>query len=469
MIWSSQHNAKPRRFRSLTLLVLLCGSAATASSPAFAEDVPNEPDIISGLETGLCAAHEAFVLAVHGGTVRGRHPHERKIGMIEALLPALSGRLEEGAAALDVVHAAVLAMEDSGVFNAGKGAIANQAGVIEMDASIMDGRSLAAGAVAGVSRLKNPVDAARLVMEKSGNVLLIAEGAETFALGEGAEEVPAAYFLHDHENLSDVPLPDDLEVEPPRADLPAALAGLSGSWAGLWAGALNQVLVIERLEPGGGSLVYAQGINEGWGLSEGLWERWPFRFVAGAIVFDRRRDGRIVATLSYRLEDRDTLLADYGMSRGGRVTGTLRRVQLVEQDKGGGTVGAVALDRCGDPAAALSTGGFGSKRPGRVGDSPIVGAGLYAKNGVAAIAATGKGEFFQRGVLAYEVIALMEHAGLSLADASDRVINGHLTRAGGRGGIIAIDGQGHVSMPYNTHGMVRGVVGSESPLRVTVY
>ncbi len=439
------------------------------ASVASADDPGAPPGIIASIETGACEARETFVVAVHGGTVWGRHPQRRKVAAIEAVLPALRGGLEAGARAVDIVHAAVVALEDSGAFNAGKGALANHADVVELDASIMDGRTGAAGAVAGVTRLKNPVDAARLVMERSGNVLLIGAGADSFALSNGAESAAPGYFLHAPTNVSDVPLPSNLSVTPPAADLPAALADFSGRWAGMWSGGLNQMLVIERIEAGGGALVYAEGVNEDWGVPEGRWERHRFRIEAGAIVFDRWDGDRKIAMVTYRLSDRDTLAADYTMSSGPTVTGTLQRLTDTDGVSGGGTVGAVALDRCGDLAAALSTGGYGSKRPGRVGDSPVVGAGLYAKNGAAAVAATGQGEFFLRGALAHEVIALIEHGGLSLAEATDRVIHGDLTAAGGNGGFIAIDPNGEVAMPYNTDGMARGVAGSDIAPRVTIY
>jgi beta-aspartyl-peptidase (threonine type) len=134
-----------------------------------------------------------------------------------------------------------------------------------------------------------------------------------------------------------------------------------------------------------------------------------------------------------------------------------------------GTVGAVALDRAGNLAAATSTGGMTNKRFGRVGDSPIIGAGTYADNETCAVSATGHGEYFMRGVVAYDVAAMMNYAGLSLVEASNAVIMGRLTELGGTGGIIALDREGNVSMPFNTPGMYRGSVDNEGNITVKIY
>lgn len=205
------------RSRLLFIILFLCGLTIAAPPDSFAQDSPAKSETS---DRNVCTAQDTFALAVHGGAVWGQYPHKRKVEMLETLLPTLGDRLGRGATAIEAVQTAVHAMEDSGAFNAGKGAIANQAAVIEMDASIMDGRSLAAGAVAGVSRIRNPIDAARMVMEQSGSVLLIDDGAESFALENGATEAPTDYFLYSLGNTSDVPLPDDLKIAPPDTELP---------------------------------------------------------------------------------------------------------------------------------------------------------------------------------------------------------------------------------------------------------
>ena len=269
-----------------------------------------------------------FALALHGGSsdlAAVPEPERRAFGVDAGVLLAqilAAGRpaLARGAAALDVVEAAVRAMEDSGVLNAGRGSTRNRTGDVQMDAAIMDGRGQA-GAVAAVHHLRNPVSAARMVMERSPHVLLAGADAERFAVGLGATPVATDYF---------------------------------------------------------------------------------------------RATGAFVAPA-----DADT-------------------------------VGAVALDRSGNLAAATSTGGIFGKLPGRVGDSPVIGAGTFADNATAAVSATGQGEFFMRLVLAHDVAAMMRYGGLSLADAAARAIRDKLSAAGGRGGLIAIDRAGAVVMEFNT-------------------
>lgn len=249
--------------------------------------------------------------------------------------------LERGGSSLDAVTAAVRILEDDPLFNAGRGAALARDGSAELDAAIMDGRNQKAGAVAAVRLIKNPVDLARRVMEKSRHVLLVSTGAEDFAVEEGIHLVPNEYF---------------------------------------------------RTE-------------------------------------DRRR----------QLES----------AQHGQKVSDLVPVPL-------GTVGAVALDAAGNLAAATSTGGMTNKRLGRVGDSPLIGAGTYAKNGVCGISATGHGEYFIRTVAAYHIASAVEYRGLSLEDAARELIHGILPKLGGEGGIIAIDAQGGIVMEFNTQGMFRG-------------
>ncbi len=279
--------------------------------------------------------------------------------------------LREGGSALDAVEATVRLLEDSPLFNAGKGAVFSAEGKNELDASIMDGSTLAAGAVAGVTRIKNPITAARAVMERTPHVLLAGSGAEAFAAAEGLEIVDPSYFFTERRWKA---LLQAREREaPPGADL-------------------------EPLPDGGGS----------------------------------------------------------GSGQGGR------------GGPGGlGTVGAVALDREGRIAAATSTGGLTNKKHGRIGDSPIVGAGTYAEAGCG-VSGTGKGEFFIRYAVAYDICARMRYQGLPIREAAERVI-GILKDAGGAAGVIALDGQGRPALVFNTEGMYRGWILADGVPHVAIY
>ena len=316
------------------------------------------------------------VIAIHGGAgtiVRASMSPALEADYrraLQAILRAGVALLAAGARALEAVTEAVRLLEECPLFNAGKGAVYTDAGTHEMDACVMDGRTLAAGAVAGVTRVRNPVLAARAVMAHSGHVLMIGPAAQEFVARYGVELVAPDWF-----------------------DTP------------------------ER---------HAQ------------WQR--ARQQAGP-------DGTPV------LLDHDaaSLLAS-----------TSTASAPLDPDSKFGTVGAVALDAQWHLAAATSTGGVTNKRVGRVGDSPIVGAGCYA-NHLVAVSTTGTGEMFIRAVTAYDVSALMEYAGLSLQMATQRVIMDKLPRIAGRGGLIAVDSQGQVALPFNTEGMYRGFarVGSE--------
>jgi L-asparaginase / beta-aspartyl-peptidase len=317
----------------------------------------------------------APVIAIHGGAgtiVRSATSQSRESEYMAALrdiLKAGAVLLAGGASALDAVTEAVRLLEACPLFNAGKGAVYTSAGTHELDACVMDGATLAAGAVATVTRVRHPVLAARAVMAHSGHVLMVGEAAERFAAEQGCELVAPDWF-----------------GTPER---------------------------------------HAQ------------WLR-ARKAAAGAMLLDHDA-ANLVASAPL---DPDTKL---------------------------GTVGAVALDAHGHLAAATSTGGLTNKRPGRVGDTPIVGAGCYANDATAAVSCTGSGEIFIRCVAAYDVSALMEYAGLSLADAARRVVMERLPRIGGRGGLIAVDAQGHVALPFNTEGMYRGVArAGEAPV-VAIY
>ncbi len=293
------------------------------------------------------------VIAIHGGAgaiSRAQMSLQQELRYIEALSAIVeTGQkmLEAGESALDVVTEAVRLLEECPLFNAGIGAVFTRDETHELDACVMDGNTLKAGAVAGVSHLRNPVLAARLVMEQSPHVMMIGEGAENFAFARGMERVSPEIFS--------TPL-------------------------------RYEQLLAARKE--------------------------------GATVLDHSG------------------------------------APLDEKQKMG-TVGAVALDLDGNLAAATSTGGMTNKLPGRVGDSPLVGAGCYANNASVAVSCTGTGEVFIRALAAYDIAALMDYGGLSLAEACERVVMEKLPALGGSGGLIAIDHEGNVALPFNTEGMYR--------------
>lgn len=298
------------------------------------------------------------VIAIHGGAgtiSRDTSPEEVK-AYHEALADVLrAGQavLASGGSALDAVTEAVRHLEDCPRFNAGRGAVFTHEGTHELDAAIMDGATLDAGAIACVHRVRNPILAARAVLERSPHVLLVGEGAEAFAAAHGAALVDPAYFY-----------------------------------------------------------------------TQARYAQWQRALSEAAVALDH----------------------DFPLEKA-----------PIDPDTKFGTVGAVACDVGGHVAAATSTGGMTNKAVGRVGDSPLIGAGCYANDATAAVSATGTGEAFIRTVACYEVGALMAYAGLSLADAAERVIRERLPRVQGRGGLIAVDAQGNVALPFNTEGMYRGV------------
>ena len=364
------------------------GKRPVAASASASEPLPSHA--IAALEearetlTGRCGGSDRYTLAVHGGAVYGGGNHDRQLAFIKQLLELGRRHLADGAGALDVVHGAIRAMEDSGLFNAGRGAIANKAGVIELDASIMEGGLRKAGAVAAVRGVKNAISAARLVMERTKHVLMVGPEADAFVSSAGGESVDQAYFLNAGFDLGDVPLPEDLEITPPGSDLPPGLAAFSGRWAGSWDGVLNAVFAVERLTPSLADVIYAHGTNPNWSLNFGSWIRLPAEVRDGELHFRFTNGWKEHFTVG--LTDDGRLRIRYDNKTTGSSGETiLQPSPVTPPDDDHGTVGAVALDRCGDLAAGTSTGGFGSKTPGRVGDSPIVGAGTYADNETAAV------------------------------------------------------------------------------------
>lgn len=295
------------------------------------------------------------VIAIHGGAgaiTRAQLSPEKELLYINALseiVEAGQALLAAGGSALDAVTEAVRLLEECPLFNAGIGAVFTHDGTHELDACVMDGNTLEAGAVAGVSHIRNPILAARQVLEHSPHVLLIGRGAENFAQQQGLEPVsPDIFFTQ---------------------------------------------------------------------------ERW-----------DQLQRAR---------QNQQTLLDHDG-------------VEPIDPDTKFGTVGAVALDQHGNLAAATSTGGMTNKMSGRVGDSPIIGAGCYANNANVAVSCTGTGEVFMKTLAAYDIAALMEYADLSLHQASERVVMEKLPALQGSGGAIAVDAEGNVAMPFNSEGMYRG-------------
>lgn len=303
-------------------------------------------------------------IAIHGGAgtlLKGQMTAEKEELYRNALQNALDGGyllLEQGGTAVDAVAEAVRILEDSPLFNAGKGSVFTAEGTHEMDAAIMDGKNLNAGAVSLITGIKNPISLARDVMEKSDHVFLAGEGAMRFA-----------------QSL-------DYKLE-----------------------------------------------NEDYFYDEFRHQQWQ------------------------EIKDTDSFQLDHSKSK----------------DSKFGTVGAVACDKDGNIAAATSTGGMTNKRFGRIGDSPVLGAGNYANNKTCAVSCTGSGEYFIRGVVAYDVSCLMEHKEMSLAHAANEVINHRLLELGGDGGLIAIDSAGNISLPFNTEGMYRGFKTSEGVEEIAIY
>jgi len=290
-----------------------------------------------------------YVLVIHGGAgvmdPKDFTPELEKayLDKLQEALDSGEAVLKTGGTSLDAVVASVKVMEDSPLFNAGKGSVFSETGENEMDAAIMNGKDLSAGAVAGVRTIKNPIIAARKVIEESKHVMLVRDGAEKFAMEHGVEMADPSYF------------------------------------------------------------------------------------------FDQKRYDALLEAQKY------------------------------------GTVGAVALDKSGNLAAATSTGGMTNKMTGRVGDTPIIGAGTYANNKTCAVSATGHGEFFIRYTVAHDISALMEYKGLTVSEAAREVIFGKLLPVKGNGGVIAVDKEGNYTMIFNTSGMFRGYVTADGKREVAIF
>jgi beta-aspartyl-peptidase (threonine type) len=313
---------------------------------------------------------QKFSLAIHGGAgtiLKEDMTEELEAAYVKALDEALQAGyavLEQGGKASNAVKAAVVILEDNLLFNAGRGSVFTKKGVQEMDAAIMDGSNRAAGAVAGVRNVRNPVELAEEVMTNSNHVFLSGKGANDFAIKQGIKLEPDEYFF-----------------------------------------------------------------------SQFRYDQWK------------------------QLRDSDNYSLDH----------THRGVEELMKDKKFGTVGAVACDMEGNIAAATSTGGMTNKKYGRIGDSPLIGAGTYANNKTCAISCTGHGEPFIKCVAAYDVSCHMEYKGMSIEEAMKAVVHGKLIELDGEGGMIGIDTEGNVTMQFNSAGMYRGFYKSDGTKEISIY
>ena len=307
---------------------------------------------------------KTYSIAIHGGAgtlVKGLMTQELEQQYKQALKVAREAGfdvLKNGGTAIDAVEKSVKLLEDSPLFNAGKGSVFTAEGTHEMDAAIMEGKNREAGAVSLITGIKNPVSLARDVMEKSYHVFLAGEGAMKFAKEQNYVLEQPDYFY------------DEVRYQ---------------QWQGI--------------------------------------------------------------------KDSDSFQLDHSVKKDGKF----------------GTVGAVACDQHGNVAAATSTGGMTNKKWGRVGDSPMIGVGNYANNKTCAVSCTGSGEFFIRGVVAYDVSCLMEYKGMSVQEASNEVINNRILEIKGDGGLIAVDPNGNIAMPFNTEGMYRASKSSNGSEEISIY
>ena len=311
-----------------------------------------------------------YTLVLHGGAgtiLKEDMTPELEAAYLKGLEDALAAGyavLDEGGTATNAVKATVVVLEDNMLFNAGRGSVFTKKGVQEMDAAIMEGATLNAGAVAGVRNVRNPIELAMEVMRNSNHVFLSGKGANDFAIRQGIKLEPDEFFF-----------------------------------------------------------------------SQFRYDQWK------------------------AIRDSDNYSLDH----------THQKVEELMRDKKFGTVGAVACDAAGNIAAATSTGGMTNKKYGRIGDTPLIGAGTYANNTTCAISATGHGEPFIRGVAAYDVSCLMEYKGLSLQQAMHKVVHEKLIKLEGEGGMIGVDAQGNGAMIFNSAGMYRAMRSSDGADEVAIY
>jgi L-asparaginase / beta-aspartyl-peptidase len=338
---------RPFFIAGAALLLIAATRAPHRAQPAAAAAAPQQ-------------GHD-FVLVIHGGAgnYKNESPEQMQAGRAAITRAAEAGAaiLRQGGRSLDAVETSLRIMEDSGAFDAGRGAYYSQAGVPELDAAIMDGKTLQAGAVASVRHIANPISLARMVMERTKHVLLVGQGAEEFARSQGVTLVSPYYFFNERE-----------------------------------------------------------------------WKRYEKREAAGA----KKSAG----------------LADEHVH---------------------GTTGAVALDQAGNLAAGTTTGGTSFKMTGRVGDSPIIGAGTYANNESCAVSGTGEGEFYMRDVVAADICERVKYLHVPLEEAANDVVMKELVAQHGEGGVIALDRQGNVATPFNTNGMLHAIVRTDGKISIEVF
>jgi beta-aspartyl-peptidase (threonine type) len=330
--------------------------------------------IILVVQTFLAAqnlSNKNFAIVLHGGAgtilKENMTPELEKqyLAKMDEALEKGYDTLSKGGTCADAVVVAIKVLEDSPLFNAGKGSVFTADGKNEMDAAMMDGKTLKSGAVAGVHKIKNPITAAKCIMETSQHVMMTGEGAEQFAATCGCAFADSAYF------------------------------------------------------------------------------------------FDEKRYKQLLKAKQSEKTELDNGSGD--------------KKDPDVKDKKHGTVGVVALDMYGNICAGTSTGGMTNKKYGRVGDSPIIGAGTYANNKTCGVSCTGHGEYFIRTVAAYDVSALMEYKGYTLEKAANEVVNIKLKNMGGEGGLIAMDAKGNITMPFNTAGMYRAYKKSDGKKELLIY
>lgn len=311
-----------------------------------------------------------FAIVIHGGAgtiLKEEMTPDLEEAYVAALTEAVNAGyavLEQGGSSVNAVKAAVVVLEDNMLFNAGRGSVFTKKGVQEMDAAIMNGNGLRAGAVAGIRNVRNPVELAEEVMNNSNHVFLSGKGANDFAIKQGVKLEPDEYFF-----------------------------------------------------------------------SQFRYDQWK------------------------QIRDSDNYSLDH----------THQQLEELMRDKKFGTVGAVACDDQGNIAAATSTGGMTNKKYGRIGDSPLVGAGTYANNATCAISCTGHGEVFIRAVAAYDVSAIMEYKNVSLKEAMNEVVQKKLVEMQGEGGMIGVDANANCVMSFNSAGMYRAMKHSDGTIKIGIY
>ncbi len=316
-----------KRNHARMLVTFLAVVTSLALEPAPSASAQDRSLLGNDLSLGRCKESQQFALALHGGTAKRPNTYESGVDFIARLLEDAGPALAAGATSVDLVHGAVRAMEDSGLFNAGRGARANKAGVVEMDAAIMDGRRRNAGAVASVKTVKNPITAARLVMRRSPQVMLVGPDAEAYVAKNRGTIVRSNYFRLSGLNFDDIPLPKNIEITSPDSSLPPRLAGFSGIWGGVFDGAITVLLAVEEVTATGARVVFGHGINPDWDLHVGHAARYDAELFNGTleISIDHPAKGRI----KFRIGSDTRLEAVYNARNARRMTASLKRFTRV--------------------------------------------------------------------------------------------------------------------------------------------